>query len=169
MKWLGAVAIGVVALGSINFARVDLPAQTALEGRDYVTAHAYYRYGVDPSSIVFDIWGTSVDASGAGVLGALFDFAEEMKNREFSYVYLAYRGNVRFRISGKKFSDIGQSLSYQNPVYLIRTLPESVEAPDGRSAFGSWSGGLLGVLNAQMEDVNQLNKDWWINDEINRY
>lgn len=48
----------------------------------------------------------------------------------------------------------------QNPIYLIRTLPEQMYRPDGTSAFGSRSGGLLGVFGGQMKDVNEFGRAW---------
>lgn len=166
--FIGAVAV-VAAVAATNFFRVNSQVRAAVAGRDFMSAAGYYRYGVDPNNIVFDLRDLTAGASGAGVLGGFFQFAEEMQDRDFDYVYLAYHGHQRFRLAGDDFKEIGESFSYQNPVYLVRTLPEKLETPDGRRAFSSWSGGLLGVLGAQMDDVNALTRKWWLEDELNSY
>ena len=59
---------------------------------------------------------------------------------------------------------LGQEYEKQNPVYTMRTFPENVYGVDGTQAFGSWTGGLLGVLGKQMGDFSELHKQWYIAD-----
>jgi hypothetical protein len=40
--------------------------------------------------------------------------------------------------------------------------------PDGSRAFDTWTGGTLGVLNAQMEDFSKFTNAWFLQDEIRR-
>jgi len=49
-------------------------------------------------------------------------------------------------------------------VYTIRTFPQNVRKLDGTPAYETWSGGMLGVLSRQREDVNQFARDWFIAD-----
>ncbi|MNU11538.1 hypothetical protein D3C72_2594780 [compost metagenome] len=49
-------------------------------------------------------------------------------------------------------------------MYTIRTFPQNVWKLDGTAAYETWTGGMLGVLSKQMEDVNQFAKDWFIAD-----
>jgi hypothetical protein len=71
-----------------------------------------------------------------------------------------------FFIEGDAFGELGQEFDMgQNPVYLVRTLPEKLYRPDGRQAFGTWSGGLLGVVARQMEDVNAAARAWATGEE----
>lgn len=168
IRLLLAAATGCLAIATINYLRVDRIAQSSTQGRDYMAPHAYYRYGVSPSAIVYDLWGVTGNASAAGALGRFFQFAEDMRARRFDHVYLAYRGNIRFRIGGDEFAEIGRRYAWENPVYLLRTFPEKIETLDGGPAFGRWSGGMLGVLGRQMDDVNELTAEWWLNDELGR-
>ena len=71
-------------------------------------------------------------------------------------------GNVKFKITGSYFKKIGQEYSFQNPLYTMRTFPENVINPDGTSAYSTWTGGILGVTEKQLEDFNELNKKWYI-------
>lgn len=169
MNWkklaLGALIVSVGVVG-VNAVRVHMPGQKALKYTDKITVASYYRFGVVPDSIVFDLRDVSWDASGALILGRFFAFAEEFKDRKFGEVRLAYKGRTKFILDGDDFRKIGRENSWQNPVYTIRTFPEKLRTPDGRRAYSSWSGGMLGVLNAQMSDVNKITRDWYLNDMI---
>ncbi|SEN62053.1 hypothetical protein SAMN04488077_12213 [Roseovarius tolerans] len=154
----------VIGIGIINAVRVDNAVSEASEYQDDISAHAYYQFGVVPDSIVFDIWNVGWNASQAEVLGVFLRFSEKMKDREFREVRLAYRGEAKFVLDGDDFQDIGQQFSYQNPVYIVRTFPEKLRTPDGGRAFSTWSGGLLGVVGRQMEDVNELGERWYLDD-----
>jgi hypothetical protein len=49
-------------------------------------------------------------------------------------------------------------------MYTLRTLPENLNRPDGEQAFGTWTGGMLGVLGHQMEDFAEWHSAWYIRD-----
>ncbi|MCE6958065.1 hypothetical protein LAZ40_03215 [Cereibacter sphaeroides] len=168
-KTLAGMALALAALAGVSIVRVTLPALSAVEGHADVTAIGYYRWGVTPDRIVFDLWKAGPEASAASVLGAFFDFAQEMKDRRFEEVLLAWRGDVRFRLDGDDFREIGVERDWQNPVYVVRTFPEKLRTPEGRPAFESWSGGLIGVLGAQMDDVNSFADAWFRKDVLESY
>jgi hypothetical protein len=44
----------------------------------------------------------------------------------------------------------------------MRTFPKHVYKPDGKNAFGSWTGGLLGALGKEMDDFSEFHKQWYI-------
>ena len=161
-----AILGGLVIMIGTNVLRVQMPAQEALRNTDEITVGAYYRFGVMPDAIVFDLWHVGDEASGALILGRFFQFAEEMKDREFREVRLAHKGKTKFVLDGDDFQDIGKQLSWQNPMYLIRTFPERLKTTEGRQAYDTWTGGMIGVLNAQMEDVNEMTHEWYLKDMI---
>jgi hypothetical protein len=129
---------------------------------------AYLRWGVDPSTLVVDLWNVDGEASIADVDRCLLDIAAAVKDRDFTNVQLAHRMSVRFQITGSYFKTLGMEREWQNPVYTMRTMPENMRTPEGLPAFGQWTGGLLGVLNKQMEDHQALHRRWWLNDMIGR-
>jgi hypothetical protein len=45
-------------------------------------------------------------------------------------------------------------------------LPEHVYALDGTPAFGTWTGGWLGVMGKQLDDSNEFHKQWWVNEAL---
>lgn len=159
------IAVILAAVIGINQLRVNTHAAEAMRYRD-VSALAYYRYGVSPSSIVLDLRNVGPESSAARTIGGLVDFAENLSDREFDEVVLAWRGEARFILGGDDFREIGRTASYQNPVYTIRTLPEKLRRPDGSRAFSVWTGGMIGVLGAQMDDVNDFAGQWYLDDAI---
>jgi hypothetical protein len=147
---------------SVSYIRLTLAARE--EAGEGVSAISYYEYGILPNTIVYDIWGVGPNSSQAGILGGFFRFSDRLKDRTFTKVILSYRGTPRFVLGGDDFHTIGQEFEFQNPIFTLRTLPEKLKTPDGMQAFDSWSGGMLGVLNAQMEDVNEMGRRWYLND-----
>jgi len=57
-------------------------------------------------------------------------------------------------------------VAWENPVYLLRTFPERLKTPKVTAAFDVWIGGALGVLNAQMDDMNRLAETWFMRDAV---
>ncbi|MEX1366005.1 MAG: hypothetical protein AB1Z98_22955 [Nannocystaceae bacterium] len=41
---------------------------------------------------------------------------------------------------------------------------QKVRRLDGSRAFEQWEGGVLGVLNEQMQDLRQLHQQWYLGD-----
>ncbi|MDE1145580.1 MAG: hypothetical protein PW843_03030 [Azospirillaceae bacterium] len=162
------LAVLVAAIAVWNFAFVALPVAHAL-GKDPrngpVHVVAYHRGFVLPDTLVVDIWGTQPAASPLDVLRALLQTAAALDERSYDTVVLAYRGTPRFKMPGFYFQQLGHDYDHgENTVYLIRTLPQNVRALDGSAVFETWTGGILGVLDRQMEDVQALSRRWWMDD-----
>jgi len=45
-------------------------------------------------------------------------------------------------------------------------MPENVYSLGGERMYGAWTGGWLGVMGKQMEDLNNFAKDWYLDDVI---
>jgi hypothetical protein len=153
---------GVILL---NHTLVSRPIGATIEHDDRnagFSLHAHYRYYVDPSTLVLDVRDVR-SVAPIDLFRVLFQAAEtlQVEKRTFSTVLLANEGTTIFLMKGTDFSELGKSVRYgENPVYLIRTLPETLYDPDGRAAFGTWTGGVLGVLAKQMEDVTTAGRKW---------
>lgn len=135
---------------------------TRREGNRGVTLFAYHPYFVDPTSLVIDVWEVGDTTRPVDVMRAMFQIAERLKDRKFTTVKLARRGETRFVLKGERFQTIGREFEFQNPIFVIRTLPEDLYLPNGEAAYGHWTGGWLGVLNKQMEDFNDFWRKWLI-------
>ncbi|WP_448246889.1 hypothetical protein [Thalassotalea agariperforans] len=129
-----------------------------------INVYLYFDWFVNPNIIVFDIRDVSSDKSPMDVSRLLLQISEKLKQEEYEKIILAYKGQSKFILKGEFFKKTGLEYGNQNPMYTLRTLPQNVYNLDGTSAFPTWTGGLFGVLGKQMEDLNEFNKHWYIND-----
>lgn len=161
-------AIVLVVLG-FNWISLYQPARSALSEdirNQSAEVAVYHRWGISPKEIVFDLRRVSGTVSRADVTRMLFQVAEAFENREYDWVILAYKGEARLKIRGSHFQEIGHEVSFQNPIYLMRKLPQNVYELDGSPAFSSYTGGWLGVLGAEMDDLNELHDRWWLDEAL---
>lgn len=150
---------------SLNFILVQSVVGRALDADPRNSGYslsARYRFYCDPSTLVLDLGAVSA-AAPLDLFRGLFQSASALTSagRTFERVILERRGTTVFLMTGEDFRDIGTEFAGgQNPVYLIRTLPEKLFKPTGEAAFGRWEGGLLGVLGKQMEDATEAGRRW---------
>jgi len=171
MKRIFYTLVGlVVAVGSVlgaNYAFVGAALTDAIKSDPRnvgIEASAHYENYISPSVLVFNLTKVSENNSPADVFRVFLQYSERMKNKSFDRVMLAHNGKVKFQIQGEYFKNLGMEFQDQNPVYTIRTFPENLSRPDGTQAFGTWTGGILGVLAEQMNDFNKFHQEWYIND-----
>jgi len=165
-KPISLLAAFVILVLTANFLYVSWPAysRAASDPRnEKVRIASYLRWGIDPSTLVVDIWSVNSGAAMIDVDRGLLEVAAALKDRSFSYIILSYRGQPRFRLTGQYFKKLGEERDWQNPVYTIRTLAENLQTPEGMAAFPTWTGGMLGVLNKQMEDHKEFHLRWYAN------
>lgn len=127
-----------------------------------VRVAAYFRHPFNTTVMVFDLEDVSGRNSRSDVFRVLIDFAEAVKEKPVEEVELAFRGMTRFTMSGSHFRKLGEERRTQNPMYTIRTFPENLKTPDGRRAYPEWTGGILGVVNQQMEEFNDVHDKWYL-------
>lgn len=168
LRWLSLPAIIAFVL-AYNFFWMHFPVQQKLS-EDYRNTSAsiavYHRWGIHPNEIVVDIRSVEGSASRLDITRMLFQIAEVFEDRNYSTVILAHRGKEKLKLDGDFFKETGETFSFQNPIHLSRELPKNVYHLDGKRAYGSYSGGWLGVLNAELEQLNDLHDDWWLDAEL---
>lgn len=170
-KTVAILLLAVAATVAANLFLVTLPSFERLSAdprNAKVAIVPYLRWGVDPSTLVIDLWNIDGEASMADVDRCLLDIAAALKDRSFTSVELAHRASVRFQLTGSYFKTLGTERDWQNPVYTMRTMPENMQTPDGLPAFDRWTGGWLGVMNKQMEDHKTFHLRWYFNDMVRR-
>lgn len=164
---LAALAIFVAAVFIVNPLTLQRPMSKILEAdprNDGIVVSAHYGNYLNPSELTFDLKEVSGSNSPADVSRVLFQYAEALQDRKFDQVIISYRGTQKFYFEGLYFQNLGKEYGTQNPVYTMRTLPENVFTRDGSAAFGTWTGGLLGVVGKQMEDFNEFHKQWYLSE-----
>jgi hypothetical protein len=163
---LVAAALGVVGWNYFGVMH-PIAARLAQDSRnEKVTLWGYHRFGLEPGTLVIDLRGMTDEAAMADVLRALLQSAEAQKTHRYGKVLLAFRGTPKFQLEGAYFQRLGEEFDTQNPVYTMRTMPENVFKMDGAPAYGTWTGGMLGVLGKQMEDFNKFSRDWYLDDAL---
>ena len=170
--WIVAVGVLIAALSlatAVLVSHRNAPnrlVQPALADEAGAKVAVYRRNFFGGDELVFDIRSASGEASMIEMTRHLLKAAEALKNQNFSRVYLAYKGKEKFFLEGPYFKRLGEEREWQNPVYTVRTMPENVRRLDGSPAYGSWSGGLLGVLGRQLDDNEKFHHEWWMDDAI---
>lgn len=160
-----SVALGAIALW--NYATAHRPAAQAISAdprNKGIDVLVHYKWFINPNVLVYDLRGVSGDNSPADITRTLLQSASSLKAKKVDFVVLSYKGNPKFMLKGDYFHTLGVDYGIQNPVYTLRTLPENVYGLDGKQAFGTWTGGWLGVLGKQMEDLNEFHRRWFLSD-----
>lgn len=121
-------------------------------------------YGDSKAVLVLDMISIDGSKSSADVFRVLLQYAAKVKDKTFERVELAAKEKTKFFIKGDYFHTLGVEYGTQNPIYTMRTFPQNVFKPDGSRAFSTWTGGILGVTNKQMEDFQQFHMQWYIFD-----
>jgi hypothetical protein len=175
-RWRIAAAAFALLLGGIglgNYALIGSPVARELDSdtrNNGFSMRAHYRYYVDPTTLVLNLSDVQ-RAAPIDVFRGLFQSAKalQLSGRRFDRVVLARSGKPVFVMTGDSFLSLGEEFrAGQNPIFLIRTLPEKLHDPDGNPAFGRWEGGWLGVMGKQMEDVNQAARRWIGGDDVTK-
>lgn len=164
---VGGLLLLIVAVYGWNYLMLQLPMSEVIreDGRNSgVSVSAHYNYYLDPSTLVYDLHKVSGTNSKADVFRVLLQYAVKMKARRYDRVYLAYSGETKFVLDGGYFQQLGEEYGTQNPVYTIRTFPSHLKRPDGSEAYGTWTGGLIGVLGKEMEDFNDFHDKWYFHE-----
>jgi hypothetical protein len=166
-KWLISSLVIVIPLTcySYNYFSIARPVRLKLQSDSRNVCfeiNCHYKNYVDFYSLTIDLTSQS-GAAPMDLLRGLMQTAEVFANngKHFDQIILARSGTPVFMMKGSDFYELGSQYgSQQNPLYLIRTLPEKLQRPDGAAAFSEWKGGLLGVLSHQMQDVNEAATQW---------
>lgn len=166
--------VGVLALtvAGWNYTSAERPMAQRLAQdprNEKLSLWAYHRYGLDPGTLVIDLRQLSGEVASIDVMRALLQSAEAHKDVKFDRVVLSYRGSSKFYLEGEYYQNLGKEYGTQNPAYTLRTFPEHVRKLDGTPAYGTWTGGMLGVLGRQMEDLAEFSKAWYLDDALQEH
>lgn len=168
--WIATFAAAVaLGIGGMNYFGAYRPAAKRLaedSRNSKLSFWFHYRYGVAPGTLVVDLRSFDDEAAMVDIMRALLHSAEGHKGSNFDRVVLEYRGTPKFMLDGSYFRKLGEEFEHQNPIYTLRTFPGNVYKLDGSLAYGQWTGGWLGVVGKQMEDLNQFAKDWYLDDAL---
>lgn len=164
---VGVLISIVIIVALLNYIFLQSPISNVIDSdprNKGIVVFTHYKYFLVPNSLIFDLRQVSGETSPADVTRVLLQYAKSIKSSVFNDITLSYKGNPKFLLKGDFFHTLGEEFGTQNPIYTIRTFPENVFKLDGTAAFGTWTGGWLGVVGKQMEDFNEFHKQWYIAD-----
>jgi hypothetical protein len=167
---ISATVLVTVIVGGVvawNHVSLQAPMQAAIDDDPRnagIEVRVHYKHHLMPGTLVYDLREVGLDKAPIDVFRVFLQFAAEMKGEQFDNVELAFRGETKFILDGAAFRELGQDYGTQNPMYTVRTLPEQLRTPEGRPAFERWEGGALGVLGAQMNDFDEFQHRWYIDE-----
>ena len=84
---------------------------------------AHYQYYVVPGVVVYDLEGLTARQTPLDVQTALLEFAKKVKEKRYSRVDLAYRGQHKFSIDGASFMKLGREYANRNFDYVLYKFP----------------------------------------------
>lgn len=172
---LGLILLAGCAVGGVwvyNETTLQKPLQSVLvaDSRNHVVrAKAHFDGWIDTHSVVFDLADVAGDSSQMDVFRVLLQYAKKQRDHQYQLIILAAYGQKKFVVPGDYFQELGREYDTQNPVYTIRTFSHHVSTMDGARPFPEPEGGLLGVLKQEMEQFNDFNKRWYLDDFIARH
>lgn len=161
------LAVVVCVVFSFNYFTVSKPLSEVLESEARnagINIRAHYGYYIQPTVLAIDVRYISGEKSAADVFRVFLQYASKLKDKSFNTVILQSKGKTKFLLKGDYFKKLGNEYGVQNPVYTMRTFTEYVYTPDGKRAFGTWTGGILGVLKEQLEDFADFHRKWYVED-----
>lgn len=171
-KAVGIVAVVAIFVFALNYLTLQRPMSNILESdsrNNGVSVSVHYDAYVNTSELIFDLRKVSGSNSQTDIFRVFLLCADMLREKEFESVVLAYKGERKFQIDGAYFRDLGVGYETDNPVYTMRTFPENLYEMNGEAAFNTWTGGVIGVLQKQIEDFSAFSKKWYLIDVIVDY
>jgi hypothetical protein len=172
---LGLIVLVVCAVGGLwvyNQITLQKPLERVLaaDPRNHVlNAKAHFDGWLDTRSVVFDLTDATGDASQADVFRVFLQYAKELRGRRYERVILAAYGQKKFVVPGYYFQQLGQDYDTQNPVYTVRTFSHHISTMDGTKPYPKPDGGILWVVGEEMQQFNDFNKKWYLDDFAARH
>jgi hypothetical protein len=163
---LGIILIIIGGIYGYNHYSIDQLVQHELnsdERNSGIVFDAHYENYVQIDLLVLDLKKISGGKSNADIFRALWQSAYALKDDHFKTVKLEYQGDAKFIIPGDFFKSLGNEYNNENPIYVIRTFPENVLNLEGQHAYEAVYGGVLGVMEAEMDNFNDFAKKWYLN------
>lgn len=119
------------------------------------------RVGYTPSgNLVFDVRSCKGDSRLIDPLHLLMQFGAKIKDISFDYLSIASGDEEVYRLPKSDLDELAHQYDLGARIWAFDHWPERLRKPTGESAFESWSGGLLGMIKAQAEDLNQALRTW---------
>ncbi len=111
-------------------------------------------------NIVFDVRSLKDDSRLIDPLHLLMQFGYTIKDTSIDHLSIAAGGEEVYRLEKSDLDELARQYELEARIWAFDHWPERLRKPDGERAFESWSGGVLGVMQGQMEDLKEALKTW---------
>lgn len=134
---------------------------TRCDSHGVVNVTPSYAGIVGTDTVVFDLRdGGEVGARRVDAAHLLMQFASRLDLYSIRRVVLARNGEERFYVDSADLRPLADSYSASGRGWALFNLPSCVRNTNGTDAFGKWTGGAIGVLKEQAEDLNDFLAAW---------
>ena len=167
---IGSIVIIAIGIYIFNFVTLIQPTMSKINEdsrNDGISLDAHYKFYVIPNTLELNLKKVPYDKASADIFRVFLQTSSALKDKNFDKVELKYKGKLKFILNGDYYRRLGSEFEEQNPMYTMRTLPENLYNPNGEPSYSKWDGGMLGVLGKQMEDFNDFNKKWYMDEMLN--
>jgi hypothetical protein len=131
------------------------------EAYGVVNADVYYDDVFSNDVVVFDLKdGGSYEARRIDPVHLFLQFGTRADLSSVRRVVLARNGRKVFYIDVSDLRPLTESYEGGGRVWAFNNLPGSVATMSGERAYAEWTGGWLGVLQKQTEDLNHFIEQW---------
>ena len=168
-RFVWSILILISCIGGIylfNYFTLTHPAITKVNSDNRnsgVNFELHYKYFVMTNTLIYNLQSVPLDKAPIDIFRTFLQTSTTLTDKKFETIELDYKGIPKFILKGDYFTDLGKEYDTQNPVYTTRTFPSHLYNLTGEAAYGEWNGGCLGVLGKQIEDFNDFNKKWYLN------
>jgi hypothetical protein len=124
--FVGTPLIAALIGYSVNLFLLQEPVNDVLKENsafDGMKVSAHYQYYIVPGVVVYDLEGLSTRQTPLDVQGAFLEFAKKVKEKRYSRVDLAYRGERKFSIDGASFMKLGHEYANRNFETVLYDFP----------------------------------------------
>jgi hypothetical protein len=111
-------------------------------------------------NIVFDVRSCKGECRLIDPLHLVLQFAYKVEDERFGHLAISSSGEQVYRLEKSDLHELAKQYELGGRIWAFNHWPERLRKPTGERAFESWSGGILGVVKGQMEDMNEALKTW---------
>lgn len=132
----------------------------ACHSSEVAKIRVWYANAFTQREVVFDYQQPKSATRRIDPVHLLMQFGDEIDLYSVEKVHLANNGKIIYYIDSVDFRPLVESYSNGGRIWSFNNLPSRVRTPIGIRVFEEWTGGLLGVLKAQTEDLGVLLETW---------
>jgi len=128
---------------------------------DGLDVDVYYGGYLSSDEVLFDYKGVEQYSSARLIDNAhlLLQFADKL-DRDVRQLTLANNGTKLWHLNSSDFRELAEQYRLDARIWAFNHLPERLRHMNGLRAYDTWTGGWLGVMKEQTEDLSDMLETW---------